>query len=124
MALNGNESHTSEEKVTEFDHQCGQDFFTHHVKEKKNRTIKQAAKQVPREKGTSSLSPEVLHVNNLGQEHWIYAVTIRTSPLHSFALLTNYGRRTGPCTSCSSTSSSVASACPTAGGWSKYSSRA
>lgn len=45
MALNGNESHTSEEKVTEFDHQCGQDLFAHHVKEKKNRKIKQAGKQ-------------------------------------------------------------------------------
>ena len=31
--------------------------------------IKQAAKQVPRDTGTSSLSLEVLHVNNLGQEH-------------------------------------------------------
>ena len=69
MALNGNESHTSEENGTEFDHQFGQDLFTHHVKEKKNRTIKQAAKQVPRDKATTSLSPEVPHVNNPGQQH-------------------------------------------------------
>ena len=34
-------------------------------KKKKNRTVKRAAKQVPRDKATSSLSPEVLHVNNL-----------------------------------------------------------
>ena len=62
-------SHTSEKNGTEFDHQCGQDLFTHHVKEKKNRTIKQTAKQVPRDKATSRLSSEVLHLNNLGQQH-------------------------------------------------------
>ena len=65
MALNGNEAHTSKWKGTEFDYHCGQDLLTHHVKEKKNRTVKRAAKQVPRDKATSSLSPEVLHVNNL-----------------------------------------------------------
>ena len=46
-------------------------------KKRKKRTIKQAAKQVPRDKATSSLSPEVLHVNTLGQQHWIYTVTVR-----------------------------------------------
>lgn len=69
MALNGIEAHISEEKSTEFDYQCGQNPLTHQVKEKKNRTIKEAAKKVPRDKATSSLSPEVLHVNNLSQEH-------------------------------------------------------
>lgn len=68
---------------------------------------KQAAKEVARDKATSSLSPEVLHVNNLGQEHWIYTVTIRNSPLHSFALLTYHGRRTGHCKSCSSTAQAL-----------------
>lgn len=43
--------------------------LTHQVKEKKNRTIKEAAKKVPRDTATSSLSPEVLPVNNLSQEH-------------------------------------------------------
>ena len=47
MALNGNDSHASEGNGSEFDHQCRQDLFTHHVQEKKKRTIKQAAKQVP-----------------------------------------------------------------------------
>ena len=53
----GNEAYTSEEKGTEFNYQCGKDLLTHHVKEKNNRTIKRAAKQVPRDKATSSLSP-------------------------------------------------------------------
>ena len=47
MALNGNESHISEEKGTEFDHECGQDLFTHHVKEKENRTINRPLSRYP-----------------------------------------------------------------------------
>ena len=32
---------------------------------KKNCIVKRAAKQVPRDKATSNLTPEVLHVNNI-----------------------------------------------------------
>ena len=56
MALNGIEGHIFEEKGTEFDYQCGQNLLTRQVKEKKNRTIKEAAKQVPRDKATPSLA--------------------------------------------------------------------
>lgn len=69
MALNGIEAHISEERGTEFDSQYGQNLLTHQKKEKKNRTIQEAAKKVPRDKASSSLSPEVLRVNNLSQEH-------------------------------------------------------
>ena len=64
MALNGNEARTSKGKGTVFNNHCGQDLLTHQVKEKK-RTVKRAAKQVPRDKATPNLSPEVLHVNDL-----------------------------------------------------------
>ena len=43
---------------------CGQDHLTQYVTEK-NCIVKRAAKQVPRDKATSNLTPEVLHVNNI-----------------------------------------------------------